>query len=247
MAREVERRGGALRLGAGLERVVRRPDRFVLVTRSGEVACRNLVNCAGLHSDRVARLCGARSGVRIIPFRGEYLHLRPERRSLVRHLIYPVPDPELPFLGQHFTRDIDGDVEVGPNAVLALARHGYRRRDVSLADLGDMASFSGFWRMSAKHWRTGLDEVRRSLSVRLTVEGLRRMVPELTPEDLEPGKSGVRAQAVGADGTLLDDFHLVADPRMLHVLNAPSPAATASLAIARWLADRAAEVFRLAD
>lgn len=244
MAGVVRERGGEIRVHAGVQRVVREAGEFVLVSSAGEVRCRNLINCAGLDSDRVARMCGLATDVRIIPFRGEYLNLRPERRGLVRHLIYPVPDPELPFLGQHFTRGLDGDVEVGPNAVLALARHGYTRGQMSARDVAEMLGFPGFWAMGWRHWRTAVEEVRRSLSVRRSVESVSRMLPELRATDLVPGKAGVRAQAVDRRGRLLDDFHLVSSEGMLHVLNAPSPAATASLAIARFLAVQAAATFR---
>jgi L-2-hydroxyglutarate oxidase len=189
-------------------------------------------------------MCGLATDVRIIPFRGEYLHLRPGRRELVRHIIYPVPDPDLPFLGQHFTRGLDGDVELGPNAVLALARHGYSRGRVSARDVVEMLGFPGFWAMGWRHWHTAVEEIRRSLSIRRSVESVSSMLPELQAADLVPGKVGVRAQAVSGHGRLLDDFHLVSGQGMLHVLNAPSPAATASLAIGRFLAEQAAAAFR---
>ena len=244
MAAVVQERGGEIRVRAGVQSVVRDAGEFVLVSSAGEIRCRNLINCAGLDSDRVARMCGLATDVRIIPFRGEYLHLRPDRRGLVRHLIYPVPDPDLPFLGQHFTRGLDGDVEVGPNAVLALARHGYRRGRISARDVVEMLRFPGFWAMGWRHWRTAVEELRRSLSVRRSVESVSRMLPELKVADLTRGKVGVRAQAVDGHGRLVDDFHLVSREGMLHVLNAPSPAATASLAIGRYLAGQAATTFR---
>ena len=244
MARVVQERGGEIRLRANVQRIVREAGEFVLVSSAGEVRCRNLINCAGLESDRIARLCGVATDVRIIPFRGEYLQLRPERRWLVRHLIYPVPDPELPFLGQHFTRGLDGDVEVGPNAVLALARHGYTRGQLSVRDVAEMLGFPGFWAMGRRHWRTAVEEFRRSLSMRRSVDAVSTMLPELSAADLVRGKAGVRAQAVDRQGRLLDDFHLVSGDGMLHVLNAPSPAATASLAIGRFLAEQAAAAFR---
>ena len=244
MAAVVRERGGEIRVRAGVQNVIRDAGEFVLVTSAGEVRCHNLINCAGLDSDRVARMCGLATDVRIIPFRGEYFHLRPDRRGLVRHLIYPVPDPDLPFLGQHFTRGLDGDVEVGPNAVLALARHGYSRGRISARDVAEMLGFPGFWAMGRRHWRTAVEELRRSLSVRRSVESVSRMLPALTAADLIPGKAGVRAQAVDRQGRLLDDFHLVSCEGMLHVLNAPSPAATASLAIGRFLAGQAAAAFR---
>jgi L-2-hydroxyglutarate oxidase len=231
--------GGEVRLGARLTRVGRERDGLLLEATGGAVRAQSVVNCAGLQSDRVARLCGLEPGLSIVPFRGEYYHLRPSRASLVHGLIYPVPDPALPFLGVHFTRTISGTVEAGPNAVLALARHGYAWSGISPADLADMVGHIGFWRMARRHWRLGLTEIRRSLSKRAFVEALRRLLPEITVADLEPGGAGVRAQAVASDGKLLDDFHFVEGPGTLHVLNAPSPAATASLAIGEVIADRA--------
>lgn len=204
---------------------------------------RGLVNCAGLQADRVARLCGVEPSARIVPFRGEYYTIRPERWTLVKNLIYPVPDSRFPFLGVHFTRRITGGIEAGPNAVLAFRREGYRKTDVSLGDLAELAGYGGFWRMARRHWRMGFDEFRRSLSLHRFADALRRLVPELRDEDLAPGGSGVRAQAVGTDGALIDDFLLQAGPKMIHVLNAPSPAATASIAIGASIAAAAAERF----
>jgi len=202
------------------------------------------VNCAGLHSDRVARLCGLDPAVRIVPFRGEYYRLRAGREHLVRHLVYPVPDPALPFLGVHFTRTIDGGVEAGPNAVLALGRHGYRPTTISPADLVEMVTYRGFWRMATRHAATGWTELCRSVSRGAFVRALQRLVPEITTADVEPADAGVRAQAVTAEGVLVDDFRVLEAAGMIHVVNAPSPAATASLAIGRYIAARAREVFR---
>jgi L-2-hydroxyglutarate oxidase len=176
----------------------------------------------------------------IVPFRGEYYELIPERRGLVRNLIYPVPDPQLPFLGVHFTRTIDDSVHLGPNAVLALRREGYGRTDVSVRDVGEMVTSVAFWRMAAKHWRTGFIEVGRSLSRDLFVRALQRLVPAITAADVVPAGSGVRAQAIDRSGRLLDDFHIVEGKRSIHVLNAPSPAATASISIGRYIAGHAA-------
>jgi L-2-hydroxyglutarate oxidase len=189
-------------------------------------------------------MCGVEPDVRIIPFRGEYYDLVESRRGLCRHLIYPVPDARFPFLGVHFTRAVDGTVEAGPNAVLALARHGYSWGRVSPGDIGAMLGFQGFWRMAARHWRTGLMEVRRSLSRAAFLAALRRLVPEIGAADVTPGRAGVRAQAVGRDGALVDDFRVIEGEGMVHVLNAPSPAATASISIGREIAARAARVFR---
>ncbi|MFL5488409.1 MAG: L-2-hydroxyglutarate oxidase [Gemmatimonadaceae bacterium] len=238
LARRLKRLGGEVRLGHRVLSI--RPDRGAIVvdTAGGEIRTSALVNCAGLQSDRIARLAGIEPGIRIVPFRGEYYVVRRERSDLVRGLIYPVPDPALPFLGVHFTRGVDGVVEAGPNAVLALKREGYRWGDVSLRDMADLASFPGFWRMSKTQWRSGVDEMRRSLSKPRFLASLQRLVPELNARDIVPGGSGVRAQAVGRDGRLVDDFHIQTAPGMVHVLNAPSPAATASLAIGSEIADR---------
>jgi len=235
MARRLVAAGGAVRLSCKLKAVRAVPGGLVLRTSGGEVRCRALINCAGLHCDRVARLCGLRPSVRIIPFRGEYYRLSPSARHYVRNLIYPVPDPRFPFLGVHFTRMISGGVEAGPNAVLALGRHGYRWGDIHAGDLLGMLCSAGFWRMACRHWRTGVAEVHRSLSRDCFVRSLRKLVPAIGSQDLEPGGSGVRAQAVDEQGRLVDDFVVMVTPRMLHVLNAPSPAATASLAIARHI------------
>nr|WP_042184303.1 L-2-hydroxyglutarate oxidase [Kibdelosporangium sp. MJ126-NF4]CEL16211.1 L-2-hydroxyglutarate oxidase [Kibdelosporangium sp. MJ126-NF4]CTQ94136.1 L-2-hydroxyglutarate oxidase (EC 1.1.3.15) [Kibdelosporangium sp. MJ126-NF4] len=197
-----------------------------------------LVNCAGLHSDRVAELAGLIPTARIVPFRGEYYELKPERRRLVRGLIYPVPDAALPFLGVHLTRMLDGSVHAGPNAVLALRREGYRWRDVSVGDLVETARFPGSWRLARKYGRTGLDEVLRSLSRRRFAASLAKLVPAVQAEDLVRCAAGVRAQALLADGSMVDDFLIETAPHQVHVLNAPSPAATSALEIARHVADQ---------
>lgn len=238
MARRLVRLGGEVRTGHRVVSFARDQGSLVIGTALGEVRARRLVNCAGLQSDRIARLAGVQPGVRIVPFRGEYYVLRAERRDLVRGLIYPVPDPALPFLGVHFTRGIDDVVEAGPNAVLGLSREGYSWADISVRDIADWAAFPGFWRMARAQWRNGLAEIRRSLSRARFLESLQALMPALKDDDIERGGSGVRAQAVGVDGRLIDDFFLQAGPNMLHVLNAPSPAATASIAIGREVADR---------
>lgn len=238
MGRVVTQCGGRIQLNAKLRKVDRRAEGFALETSAGRFRSRIFVNCAGLHSDQVASLCGMRPDVRIIPFRGEYYQLKPQRRSLVHNLIYPVPDPDMPFLGVHFTRMIDGAVEAGPNAVLAWKREGYRRWDVSAADLLATFSFPGFWRLAGKFWSVGLHEYRRSLSKAAFVRSLQQLLPEIQADDLVSAEAGVRAQAVDAKGNLLDDFHLLTGERMLHVVNAPSPAATASIAIGRVVAEQ---------
>jgi len=214
-------------------------------TTQHSITARRIVNCAGLYSDVVARLAGAEPEVQIVPFRGEYYMLRPESEHLVHGLIYPVPDPEFPFLGVHFTRTIHGEVEAGPNAVLAFAREGYAWGRARPGELLGTLRYRGFWSMARKYWRTGAYEVYRSLSKAAFVKALQKLVPELKPEDVKPGGSGVRAQAVRRDGTLVDDFSIVTSPDAIHVLNAPSPAATASLAIGRHIAGLAAETFAL--
>jgi len=237
--------GGDILRGARVEGVQRRGGEIVLETRRGAVRAGALVNCAGLQSDRVARLCGVDPGLQIVPFRGEYYELRPERHHLVRNLIYPVPNPEFPFLGVHFTRMVHGGVEAGPNAVLAWKREGYRHRDVSPRDLAQMATYGGFWRMASKYWLTGLGEMYRSFSKRAFVTALRKLVPELREDDIVRAGAGVRAQAVEPSGVLCDDFRIVEAEGMVHVLNAPSPAATASISIGRSIADIAARRFDL--
>ena len=215
-----------------------RTERILLETSESTVATRYLVNCAGLFSDEIARMAGMRTALQIIPFRGEYYKLVPGRRSLVKNLIYPVPDPRFPFLGVHFTRKIDGAVEAGPNAVLAFAREGYRLRDAAPADLAAMLAYPGFWRMGLRYGKTAVGEFGRSVSKKAFTKALQRLVPSIQKDDLEPAGSGVRAQAVLPNGRLADDFRLVSGRRMVHVLNAPSPAATASLSIGTLLANK---------
>ncbi|HQU41771.1 MAG TPA: L-2-hydroxyglutarate oxidase, partial [Pirellulales bacterium] len=212
---------------------------LVLETSHGPVRCRNLINCGGLEADRVARRCGVDPGVQIVPFRGEYYQLAAGREHLVRNLIYPVPDPRFPFLGVHFTRMVRGGVEAGPNAVLAFKPYGYTRSGFSLRDALEMAGYPGLWRMAARYWRTGLGEFHRSWSKAAFVRALQKLMPELSAADIVPAGAGVRAQALTPAGTLVDDFHIVPAERMIHVLNAPSPAATASLSIGRSIAELA--------
>ena len=208
-----------------------------LVTTAGDFEAKRVVCCAGLHADRVARLLGAKPSILVLGFRGEYYRLRSESRHLVRHLIYPVPDPRFPFLGVHFTRRIDGEIEAGPNAVLAFAREGYEKRNVDWRDVKEMLGFGGFWRMGAKHWSRAVDEYRRSRSKRAFVRGLKPLLPEITAADLETAGAGVRAMALGRDGELIDDFRIERSGNVVNVLNAPSPAATSALAIAENVAD----------
>ena len=237
LQKQIEAKGGAVVLGAKVTALQLRDGEWRIDSTAGEHMADFVINCAGLHCDRLSMLAGEKREVRIVPFRGEYYRIRPERQHLVRNLIYPVPDPQFPFLGVHYTRLIHGGIEAGPNAVLALAREGYRKTDVKLADVWDVLTFSGLWRFLAKHKRMSWDELRRSFSRRLFCESLQRLVPEIQVADLAPGGAGVRAQAMSPDGNLLQDFCLLNRPRALHVLNAPSPAATAALAIGEEIAN----------
>jgi L-2-hydroxyglutarate oxidase len=235
---EIQQGGGVVRLNSAVTQIRESAQGWVVATPSGEYEGDYLINCAGLFSDRIAELAGIQRTVRIVPFRGEYFLLKPAAQSLVRHLVYPVPDAEFPFLGVHFTRMIHGGVEAGPNAVLALAREGYSWKDFSARDVADALSFPGLWRFMRKYPSLCSAEIIRSLSQRLACHSLQKLVPAITVADLLPGGAGVRAQAMHVDGTLLQDFWLEQRPRALHVLNAPSPAATASLAIAAELVGR---------
>ena len=240
-----QERGGILLTKHRLRTITVSSNSLELGTTKGPVTCRYLINCAGLYADSVARMMGGHQRVRIIPFRGEYYTLQPHARKLVRGLIYPVPDPNLPFLGVHFTRNIHGSVEAGPNAILALAREGYRKRDIQISDTFGILTYPGFWRMARKYWKTGISEMYRSVRKKIFLRDLQRLLPAITGDDLAPGGSGVRAQAVGHDGAMLDDFSIQVTRNAIHVLNAPSPGATSSLAIGRHLTDLAQESFNL--
>jgi L-2-hydroxyglutarate oxidase LhgO len=231
---------GTVLTSAAATAIRRMAGEIVVETSRGVFSSNSLINCAGLFSDRINRMAGDEPGVMIVPFRGEYYDLVPERASLVRALIYPVPDPRFPFLGVHFTRRITGQVDAGPNAVLALSREGYRHSDVSVRDLVGALAFPGFWRMAGRHWRNGIAEWHRSVSKSAFVRALQRLLPEVSEKDLVPGGSGVRAQALKPDGALVDDFQFVPSGKVLHVLNVPSPAATASLTIGQAIVDIAA-------
>lgn len=230
-------RGIAVKTGAGVVGFRNSGSEVVVKTRAGDFPARYVVNCAGLYSDRVAQLAGHDPGMMLVPFRGEYYDLAAARAGLVRALIYPVPDPAYPFLGVHFTRRIHGNVAAGPNAVLAFRREGYRRTDFDLGETMEVIGYAGFRAMARQHWKNGLAELRRSWRKREFVRSCQRLVPEVRMEDMTAGGSGVRAQAVAADGTLVDDFRFVARERFLHVLNVPSPAATASLPIGREIVE----------
>jgi (S)-2-hydroxyglutarate dehydrogenase len=241
LAELIAARGGEVRCGARVLAVREGGEQIVLESTAGEVAADYLVTCAGLQSDRVARLTGARPEAKVLPFRGEYYDLKPEAQHLCRNLIYPVPDPSFPFLGVHFTRMIEGGVECGPNAVLAFAREGYRKTDFSFRDFSEALAYRGFRRLAWKYWRTGMGEMWRSWSKAAFVKALQRLVPEIKSEHLVPGRTGVRAQAISPDGTIVDDFVIEAQGRIVNVLNAPSPAATSSLNVGKLVVDALCE------
>ncbi len=240
LAELIRQRGGDIRLGQRVTGLRQMTDHVVVETSDGAVTASQVVNCAGLHSDRVARMSGQPMKERIVPFRGEYYTLKPEAQHLCRTLIYPVPDPNFPFLGVHFTRMIEGGVECGPNAVLALAREGYTWGTISPRDLFESLTYPGFLRLALKYWKTGLGEIHRSLSKAAFVKALQQLVPEIRAEHLETAPSGVRAQALAPDGNLVDDFLILRQDRVLNVCNAPSPAATASLNIGKHVAEQVA-------
>ena len=245
-ADEAAENGAEIVMGARVRSIVRRGGRLHVETTRGDLSTNRVLNCAGLYADAVARMMGLEPDVRIIPFRGEYFTIRPQRSHLVRGLIYPVPNPKLPFLGVHFTRRIDGSVEAGPNAVLALAREGYRKTSVNPAEAVGTLAFPGFWRMAGQHWMTGIRENVRSLFKASFVRSLQALVPEIRGEDLHRPGGGVRAQAVDRRGRLLQDFSIVRTEDSVHVLNAPSPGATSSLAVGSHIVEMAQEALALA-
>jgi L-2-hydroxyglutarate oxidase LhgO len=254
-AENIQRRGGEIFTSQQVKNIVPGDGGLIIETSASTVRSKYLINCAGLFSDHLARMMAqhreretvATEDIRIVPFRGEYYKIVPERQFLVTGLIYPVPDPRFPFLGVHFTQTIHGEVEAGPNAVLALDREGYRKRDVKLQHAWEIISYRGFWSLARKYWRTGLEETYRSISKRAFVRALQRLVPDVRGDDLMPGGAGVRAQAVSPTGALLDDFVIRQTGNAIHVLNAPSPGATASLAIGKKIVEMAAKVFSLPD
>jgi L-2-hydroxyglutarate oxidase len=237
-ARIVREQGGELYLGTKVLSIAERGGVVLVETSRGTMQTRFLINCAGLHSDRVASMAGARTNMKIVPFRGEYYELVPARRHLVKGLIYPVPNPNFPFLGVHFTRMIDGTVHAGPNAVLALKREGYRKTDIDLRDLGEVLSYPAFWKLAGKYMGEGLKEMLRSASKALFVRSMQQIIPEISARDVIPTHAGVRAQALMRDGTLMDDFVIISSGRAIHICNAPSPAATASIEIGKAIVER---------
>lgn len=238
LAELIRAAGGELRLGTKVLAIRGQSQSQVIETTQGAIESSILVNCAGLHSDRVARLGNANPEARIVPFRGEYYELSHERRHLVKSLIYPVPNPAFPFLGVHFTRMIDGSVHAGPNAVLSFKREGYHKTDFDLRDFSEVMMYPGFWKLARKHFSEGMKEMARSFSKAKFVRSLQELVPDVKAEDLVPSQAGVRAQALLPDGNLVDDFLIIEGKRALHVCNAPSPAATASLEIGKAIVDR---------
>jgi len=241
LVRCIAARDGRVITQAWVTSLEKKQSHWIATTTAGEYESDFIVNCAGLHCDRISALAGEKRALRIVPFRGEYYKLKPDRQFLVRNLIYPVPDPKFPFLGVHFTRLIHGGIEAGPNAVLALKREGYRKTDFSARDLIDTLTYLGFWRFVQKYPRMCFNELRRSFSKKLFCQSLNALVPEVRPEDLEPGPTGVRAQAITPAGETVQDFSFVKGDRALHVLNAPSPGATASLAIGQEIANQLAD------
>lgn len=232
----ITKKGGIIKTNSKVHVVETFNSEIILITENDEFKTKLLVNCAGLQSDRVAKMCRVNPKLKIIPFRGEYYRLKKEKEHLVKNLIYPVPDPQYPFLGVHFTRMINGGVEAGPNAVLAFKREGYKKTDFSFRDILEMKLYPGFWKMAMKHYKMGIGEFRRSFSKKLFVESLQKLIPEVQYDDVYPEGAGVRAQALEPDGKLVDDFRIVEAKHMIHVLNAPSPAATASLSIGEKIA-----------
>lgn len=244
-AMHFEKDGGVIFPGAAVHNVSVSGGSQIIETSRGTLKAKHVINCAGLYADRIAEIMGEEIDVRIIPFRGEYFTLRPESQHLVKGLIYPVPDPRFPFLGVHYTRNIHGQVEAGPNAVLALAREGYTKGNINLGESWGTLRFPGFWKMTAQHFKTGISEMHRSYSKSVFVRDLQRLVPEIQAQDLAPGGAGVRAQAVARSGAILDDFHILRGSKAVHVLNAPSPGATSSLAIGEHIVELASEAFAL--
>lgn len=237
----IQRHGGEIHLNTKVEKLQEESDQVVIETNQGTFRASMVINCAGLHSDRVAAATGYKTDMKILPFRGEYFKLVPEKRYLVKHLIYPVPNPKFPFLGVHFTRMISGEVDAGPNAVLSFKREGYKKTDFNAKDLMESLTFPGLWKMAGKFAKEGLDEYVRSFSKKQFTKSLQELIPEIQEDDLIPAPAGVRAQALKSDGNMVDDFHIIMGKRTIHVCNAPSPAATASIEIGKEVVNRIPE------
>ncbi|WP_338473347.1 L-2-hydroxyglutarate oxidase (plasmid) [Niallia sp. XMNu-256] len=243
----IQKHGGEIHLNTKVEKILEESDRAIVETNRGTLGARMVINCAGLHSDRVAAAAGYKTDMKILPFRGEYFKLVPEKRYLVKHLIYPVPNPKFPFLGVHFTRMINGEVDAGPNAVLSFKREGYKKTDFNVKDLMESLSFPGLWKMAGKFAKEGLDEYVRSFSKKQFTKSLQELIPEIKEDDLIPAPAGVRAQALKSDGNMVDDFHIIIGKRTVHVCNAPSPAATASIEIGKEVVNRIPEQLHLKE
>ena len=237
----ISRHGGEVLTSVRFLNAVKSNNHLVVETTKNDFKCKLLINCGGLQSDRIAKKCGVSPRLQIIPFRGEYFKIKKEKEYLVRNLIYPVPDPKFPFLGVHFTRMIKGGIEAGPNAVLAFSRKGYTYNEISFTDIFEMISFPGFWRMVKQHYKMGTDEFRRSLNKSLFTKALQKLIPQIEENDIVRGGSGIRAQALNKSGKLIDDFKIIENESQVHILNAPSPAATASISIGKYIADIAAD------
>ncbi|MGE7592025.1 L-2-hydroxyglutarate oxidase [Peribacillus frigoritolerans] len=247
MADIIRGNGGEIKLNTKVEKIDEDSDEVIIATNNGTIKARIVINCAGLHSDRIAAAAGYKTDMKIVPFRGEYFKLKPEKRFLVNHLIYPVPNPKFPFLGVHFTRMISGEVDAGPNAVLSFKREGYKKTDFNAKDLTEVLSYKGFWKLASKFMKEGMDEYVRSFSKKQFTKSLQELIPEIQEDDLIPAPSGVRAQALQDDGNMVDDFHIIMGKRTIHVCNAPSPAATASIEIGREVVTRIPEQTHLLE
>ena len=232
----IKNNGGEIELNCRFLSLKKNNDELIISTTKGNIKTKFLVNCGGLYSDKIAKLCGVNPGLQIVPFRGEYYKLKKAKEYLVKNLIYPVPDPNFPFLGVHFTRMINGGVEAGPNAVLAFKREGYSKKDFSFSDILHLISYRGFWKMASKYYKMGFGEFYRSYSKSAFVRALQKLIPEIIENDIKKGGAGVRAQALEPNGKLVDDFRIIEEDKMVHVLNAPSPAATASISIGNYIA-----------
>ncbi|WP_350302752.1 L-2-hydroxyglutarate oxidase [Peribacillus frigoritolerans] len=247
MADIIRGNGGEIKLNTKVEKIDEDFDEVIIDTNNGTIKARVVINCAGLHSDRIAAAAGYKTDMKIVPFRGEYFKLKPEKRFLVNHLIYPVPNPKFPFLGVHFTRMISGEVDAGPNAVLSFKREGYKKTDFNAKDLTEVLSYKGFWKLASKFMKEGMDEYVRSFSKKQFTKSLQELIPEIQEDDLIPAPAGVRAQALQDDGNMVDDFHIIIGKRTIHVCNAPSPAATASIEIGKEIVNRIPEQSHLLE
>lgn len=247
MADIIRGNGGEIKLNTKVEKIDEGLDEVIIDTNNGTIKARVVINCAGLYSDRIAAAAGYKTDMKIVPFRGEYFKLKPEKRFLVNHLIYPVPNPKFPFLGVHFTRMISGEVDAGPNAVLSFKREGYKKTDFNAKDLAEVLSYKGFWKLASKFMKEGMDEYVRSFSKKQFTKSLQELIPEIQEDDLIPAPAGVRAQALQDDGNMVDDFHIIMGKRTIHVCNAPSPAATASIEIGKEVVNRIPEQSHLLE